>query len=326
MISQRIWDRFRRALVGGLALVTAGSFFNESAWWLDLLADFKTQFVVVAALLLAAAAARRRWKEAALALALLAVNGIPLAPYLAPAPANQTAMKAEGAAGIGQGTMKVIGFNLDVHNTDTVPTLDFLRLENADVVVLTEITEAWRKALEPLFDAYPHRFFGPLYYPPGYPPHTMGLFSKRPWVETGVEWSDATGRAYAVWARFPAASPSLTVAAVHLNNPLLMPLSYQQAEARALAAAVKRFDGPVVLAGDFNMTPFSHRWGTLLRKSNLRRPGGGLNATWPALLTPLGLSLDHILVGNGIRRASMRTGPRLGSDHLPVVGTFDLGE
>ena len=326
MISRRTWDRFRRALVGGLALVTAGSFFNETAWWLDLLADFKTQFALLATLLFLAAAARRRWKEAALVLALLAVNGIPLAPYLAPAPENQTAVKAEGAAGNGPVTMKVIGFNLDVHNTDTAPTLDFLRRENADVVVLSEITEAWRKALEPLSDIYPHRFFGPLYRPPGYPPHTMGLFSKRAWEETGVEWSDISSRAYAIWARFPAASPGLTVAGVHLNNPVLMPISYQQAEARALVAAVKRFDGPVVLAGDFNMTPFSHRLGTLLRKSNLRRPAGGLNATRPALLTPLGLSLDHILVGSGVRRAAMRTGPRLGSDHLPVVGTFDLGE
>jgi len=45
-----------------------------------------------------------------------------------------------------------------------------------------------------------------------------------------------------------------------------------------------------------------------------------------ALLTLLGLSLDHVLVGEEVSHASMRTGPRLGSDHLPVVGTFDLGK
>ena len=80
------------------------------------------------------------------------------------------------------------------------------------------------------------------------------------------------------------------------------------------------------IVGDFNMNPFSTRYETLLGKSGLRRADGGLNTTWPALMAPLGLSLDHVLIGKGIRNATMRTGPRLGSDHLPVVGTFDLGK
>jgi endonuclease/exonuclease/phosphatase (EEP) superfamily protein YafD len=89
---------------------------------------------------------------------------------------------------------------------------------------------------------------------------------------------------------------------------------------------VKRIKGPVVVAGDFNMTPFSTRFGTLLQEARLRRAKGGLNTTWPTQLTPMGFSLDHILVGKGIGSAVMRTGSRLGSDHLPVVGTFDLGK
>ena len=88
---------------------------------------------------------------------------------------------------------------------------------------------------------------------------------------------------------------------------------------------VNRFDGPVVLAGDFNMTPLSARFGVLLRNTELRRAEGGMNSSWPSLLTPIGLSLDHILVGNGIESAVMQTGRRLGSDHLPIVGRFDLG-
>ncbi len=140
-----------------------------------------------------------------------------------------------------------------------------------------------------------------------------------------MEVSDISSRTFAVWARFPAASPSLTVVGVHLSNPVYYPASHQRSEAVALASIVKRFDGPVVVTGDFNMTPFSARYGTLLGKTGLRRADGGLNATWPAMLTPLGLSLDHVLIGKGIRNATMRTGPWLGSDHLPVVGTFDLG-
>jgi len=303
------WDRFFWAFLVGLSLATIGSFFGHQAWWLDVLADFKTQSVIGAVLLFLAALATRRMKEAMLALALLVINGATLAPYL-----------AQGSEG--QATMKIVWFNINKQNFDTAPTLDFLRRETADVVVLAEATEIWQKAFEQLSSIYPHRFYGPTYQGPGDEPHGLGLLAKRAWVETGVEWSNLASRAFAVWARFPTASSNLTVAGVHMS----VSASHQRAETKALASMVKQFDGPVVVAGDFNMTPFSARYGNLLRTSNLRRATGGLNTTWPALLTPFGLSFDHVLVGDGVNHASMRTGPRLGSDHLPVVGIFDLGK
>ena len=281
--------------------------------WLDVLSDFKMHFVIGAALLFLLALASRRLKETVLAIALLGFNGVQLAPHLVPTPDNRAAMK-------------IVSFNLDMFNTDTASTLNFLRRETADVVVVYEVTPAWREALRQLSDIYPHRFYGPPQDHPLYPPFGMGLLAKRAWEETGTEKSDISSRNYAVWARFPSASPSLTVAGVHLSNPVYDPPSHHTSEAASLASLVKRFDGLVVLAGDFNMTPFSARYGTLLGKTRLRRAEGGLNTTWPAILTPLGLSLDHVMIGKGIGNATMRTGPRLGSDHLPVVGTFDLGD
>ena len=313
MTSWWTWDWVLRAFIVGLTLATIGSFFGDHAWWLDVFADFKTQSAIGALLLFFAALATRRMKEAVLTMALLVINGTTLAPYLALPPE-------------GQATMKIVGFNINNHNLDTAPTLDFLRRENADVVVVTEVNETWQKAFEQLSNVYPHRFYGPAYQGPRDEPHRIGLLAKRAWEESGVEWSNLTSRVFAVWVRFPAASPGLTVAGVHLLNPLLYPASHQREEAEALASVVKGFDGPVVVTGDFNMTPFSTRYENLLRKSKLRRASVGLNATWPSLLTPLGLSLDHVLVGEGVSHASMRTGPRLGSDHLPVVGTFDLGK
>lgn len=307
------WNRLLWGLLAGLALASTASFFGGSAWWLDILADFRVQYVASAALLAMVALASRRMKETVLALVLLGINGSQLVPHLTPASDSRAAMK-------------VVGFNLNALNTDVANTLDFLKRENADVVVVYEVTVAWQEALGQLSDIYPHRFYGPLHEPPGYPPFGMGLLAKWAWEKTGVEESDISSRTYAIWARFPAASPGLTVAGVHLSNPLYSPTIHQRAEAVALASVVKRFDGPVVVTGDFNMTPFSTRYGALLKKSGLRRADGGLNTTWPAILTPLGLSLDHVLIGKGIRNATMRTGPWLDSDHLPVIGTFDLGE
>ncbi|NQV82639.1 MAG: endonuclease/exonuclease/phosphatase family protein [Rhodospirillales bacterium] len=313
MVMPSWWNlsRLLQVLVGGLALATVGGFFGVYAWWLDVLADFRVQYALAAVVLFGACLAWRRKKEAVLALALLIPNG-------------WTVYTNWGDADDVSGALKIVSYNIYFKNLDIAPAFDFLRRENADVVVVTEATDVWRTAFKDLSDVYPHQFFGPLYKGVNDKPHRIGILAKRRWMKTGVEWSDASARAYAIWVRFPAASPSLTVAGVHLLNPILHPASFQKAENEALATLVKRFDGPVVVAGDFNMTPFSTRFGRLLKEADLRRATGGLNTTWPSLLTPLGLGLDHFLVSSKVKRAAMRVGPRLWSDHRPIVGTFDL--
>lgn len=314
MISWLTRKRLLRVLLAGLALATAGSFFGGLVWWLDLLADFRLHLALSGMVLFAAAQALRQRMDAGLALALVMLNAAILAPHISFPPEEMVRERA----------IKIVSFNVNNHNPDIASTLDFLRRENADIVVLTEVTDTLRDALKQLSDIYPHRFFSPLYVNPGHNPHRIGMLSKRAWADKGIEWSDVSSRAFAVWVRFPAASPGLTVTGVHLLNNVLVPVNKQEAEVRGLVSLINRFDGPVVVAGDFNMTPFSARFGNLLRKTVLSRAGGGLNATWPSQLTPLGLPIDHILVKGGVGSAVMRTGPRLGSDHLPLVGTFSL--
>ena len=179
-------------------------------------------------------------------------------------------------------------------------------------------------ALERLQDIYPNRFYSPPCRCPGDPPHSIGIFAKRAWRETGVQRVPSSNRAFMVWARFSSIYQDMTVAGVHLSDPITRPASHQQTEVNALIPAIKRFGGSVILVGDLNMTPFSARYSQMLRKSGLRRADGGLNPTWPAMLAPMALPLDHVLIGSEIRHAIMRAGPRLGSDHLPVVGVLDL--
>ncbi|NQU62454.1 MAG: endonuclease/exonuclease/phosphatase family protein [Rhodospirillales bacterium] len=306
--------RLLRLLLGGLALATGLSFLGPWAWLLDILADFRVPYAVAAACLLLAALILKRGPAMALAAVLLAINGFTLAPYF-------------DMASDDQAPLKVIHFNLNLHNKDTDATLDYLRRENADVVVVLEMTDAWRQALDTLSDIYAHRFFPPFCkcLNPKRLGLGIGILAKRAWEDAGVVNSEATNRTLAAWVRFPAASPSLTVAGVHMSAPFIQPAGYQEIEIDSLASMVKKINGPVIMAGDFNMTPFSARYGALLRKSGLRRAGGGLNASWPSVLAPLGLPIDHMLVGPGIARAVMQTGPQLGSDHLPVVGNFVLG-
>jgi len=293
------------------------------AWWLDVLADFQVQYVAVASALLMAALFMRRTKETLLALALLTVHGaalVPLVSQMVPVAAAPAPVLA------GSSAMKLVSFNLNFNNHQTAATIDFLRREDADVVTLMEVTENWRRALEQLKDIYPYRFYGPVCRCSDDPPHGDAMLSKRPWREVQAERSPLTGRPFAVWARFASAPSDIVVVGVHLINPLFHPLRHQLAEATHLAAVVRRHAGPLVVTGDFNMTPFSARYAVMLREAGLRRADGGIIASWPALLTPFGLPLDHILINAKVGDAVMQAGPRLGSDHLAMIAALGLNK
>lgn len=311
MISWWTWDRVLRTLVVGLTLATLGGFFGDQAWWLDVVADFKWQAFIAAAVLLLAAAATRRKAMALVSLLLLAANGVAVAPYL-------------GQTGDGPAAIKLLSYNVYNLNTEPAKPLEFIRRENADIVVLTELNAVWQNALITISDVYPHQFFGPPFTGPGDKPHRIGILSKRPWAETGIAWSDFSSRAFAIWARFPPSSSAMTVVAAHVLNPVVRPPTHQMAELGKLSTLIQGFDGPVMVVGDFNMTPFSTRYQSFLQGAGLRRADGGINASWPSYLSALGLSLDHIFISGKVGRATMRTGPRLGSDHLPILGSFDL--
>lgn len=311
MIVWLTWGRLIQVILSVLTLTTLTSFLGGWIWWLDIVADLRLQYAIGAGVMFLAAVVARRMKASALAVVLIGLNGFMVAPHITTAP--QAPAK-----------IKIVGFNLSDQNTDTAPILDFLRKEDADVLVLTEVTATWRKALEQLSDMYPHRFFGPPTKFPWEPPVSIGLFSKRAWKETGVERDEKSSWILAVWARFPDTSPGLTVTGVHLTNPVNPKGGNQVRDLETLVSTLKRFDGSVVVMGDFNMTPFSTRYRQLLRSTGLRRADGGLNSSWPALLGRWGLPIDHMLVGSGIRHAVMQVGPRLSSDHLPIIGKFDL--
>jgi endonuclease/exonuclease/phosphatase (EEP) superfamily protein YafD len=100
------------------------------------------------------------------------------------------------------------------------------------------------------------------------------------------------------------------------------------------AAAARKAGGPVILVGDFNATPYSPRFRTLLKEAGVRVAGprlfwpatwpvGGPLAAlpgWPALrgVVP-GLLIDHVLVSPRFAVAGFRRGPDIGADHYPLI-------
>lgn len=88
--------------------------------------------------------------------------------------------------------------------------------------------------------------------------------------------------------------------------------------------SVKR--SPVIVAGDFNATPFSPVFRKFLKISGLKdsRNGFGWQPTWPSFFPFLWIPIDHILVSPDVKVQHRETGYFIWSDHFPVIAELSL--
>jgi endonuclease/exonuclease/phosphatase (EEP) superfamily protein YafD len=239
------------------------------------------------------------------------------------APELIAALTAGRAAPTGQ-VIKVIQFNLWGSNADPVATAQWIAAQDADIVVVEEVIYGSAGIPQMVAKTYPYRTTCA-------PPQectTYILSKERPTAEGAYPSPDSEGKHSGAWARFGAGDRAFAVMGLHKLWPA--PPGPQQAQSRYFAKASNAFDrSSLIVAGDFNSTPWSfslRQQGALL---GLERRSRFL-FSWPVqpysrhkLLMPFSLMpIDHIFAGKDWRTVSVQLGPRLGSDHLPVVAVL----
>jgi endonuclease/exonuclease/phosphatase (EEP) superfamily protein YafD len=255
---------------------------------------------------------RRRLAIAAAGAAL--VNLATIVPIYFPAPPWQASAPASAH-------LRLVSLNVLGKNERYAEVISLLRRESADIVLLMEVQPHWLDSLESLRDEYPHQHvvsrrdnFG------------IALVSKAPYsdIQT-VEFGSA--ELPSVVATLTHGGQSFTLVGTHP----VPPGSHSSAAARneqlaAVGHFVKNQSGPVIVAGDLNLTDHSPFFGDLLRTGELAdsRQGIGIQASWAPRLPGLDLPLDHVLVSREWQVAARRVGPHLGSDHRPVIADLRL--
>ncbi|HEX9792741.1 MAG TPA: endonuclease/exonuclease/phosphatase family protein [Planctomycetota bacterium] len=195
-----------------------------------------------------------------------------------------------------------------------------LRASEADVVVLAEVGGPWLEALAFLEEDLPYTFARPRDDDFG-----LALFSRWPLLEAEALLLDGKVPTLSVLVDTPAGP--LRVFGTHAPPPHWRPLRHAR-QLEELATVVAASPEPVVVAGDFNATPWSPRLRQLLRRTGLRRSGAGHGylATWAPRWFPVtALPIDHVLVRGPIEARGFATGPRQGSDHRSVSADLSLG-
>ena len=304
-------------------LIVAGLLFGAgftllgllARWWpaLDIVNNGLLFVVAGSILLLGLAALARDWRLIASAAALAAINIMLVVAALPGA--------AAPAAPDSPRFLRVVTFNLWRGNDRMDEVAKFLATTDADAVVLQEATTDHGALLRQALHAH---------YPFSLGDWGIVILSKHPILAEGrvdrpgyPPWISLMIR----WARIEVNGTTFELAGVHLTRPFYPEL--QQQEIAALIAFVQSRDLPIVMAGDFNMSPWTEKLGRFERSSGLKRYNTS-HLTWPmqeggVAVLPL-VAIDNVFASPQFARIKAVAGPRLGSDHRPVIADLALVE
>jgi endonuclease/exonuclease/phosphatase (EEP) superfamily protein YafD len=206
--------------------------------------------------------------------------------------------------------LRIVTLNTWANKAQVDAIVRFIEQTEADIILLQEIDRKDRAAiLARLQPIYPQVFFDQR------PQRSPAILSKQPWLETGV-LKATNNRVVAVWARFEQGGRAFEVASVHTGNPFKP--EAQATDIDRLIEFVRNRRGPVILGGDFNLTPFSWKLTKLAQLTGLKW-AQVFSASWPANRFVPVVLLDHVLLKGPLALVKVETGSSVGSDHLPVI-------
>lgn len=124
-----------------------------------------------------------------------------------------------------------------------------------------------------------------------------------------------------------------TVISVYNAHPV-PPVSYEHTTQRNsdidfIASLIQKDSNHnIIVAGDFNITPYSPQFKKLLKKTNLLNQYNSMLPvpSWPSPFFDylFQIPIDHILHKGDLHLIEKRRGPSMGSDHYPLIATFAI--
>jgi endonuclease/exonuclease/phosphatase (EEP) superfamily protein YafD len=304
-------------LVEIVAWMAAAGFlsgFLGKIWWIfDLCSHFRVQYAGTLFLCTAFFAVTRRKKPALTCLPVAMGITLMLMPWFPSSPALPT----------GAQRFKIISFNVNTANSRHHEVRDYLLKQDADFVFLMEVNEDWLNDLQDLERKYPFHLKSPRDDNFG-----VAVYSRLPLAGEGlVEFGPA--EIPAVDLRTEVLGATYRLVGIHT----LPPISAQHFQMRneeliSFAKSAASSEVPSILFGDFNLTPFSPWFATILRTSKLSNTAAGriCSPTWMRIFPPFALPIDQCLIPSTLALAERSIGPSCGSDHNALVITLGLAK
>lgn len=278
--------------------------------YIELFSHFRLQYLVASLLLLLVFAIKRRATYSLLLVVALTIN----AAYVLPC-------YSDSAKVTGDTRLKFLYANVRSKNRDHERLIDLINSEQPDFIFLQEISTHWLAALQPLHADYPFSYsaarednFG------------IAMWSRLPLASATHVDSPPLGYPTIV-ARTLMGDTDLMLISTHPMIPLGRDnFDARNAQLQSVSEIVAHASGEVMLLGDLNASVWDRHFRRFEGSTGLRsaRRGNGVLPTWPTFMPVAMIPIDHVLVSSGIGIADIKTGPRIGSDHLPLIITVVL--
>lgn len=296
---------YLRYAVIGLTLATVlGQLVGAHFFFFELLSHFSLQYAVVGAVLAGWLAWRKQWAWAGLGLACVGWHMALILPWLLSEKPTQPVQKAD---------LRVLHANVLFTRTDMSKTIRFVQQQQADIVVLQEITvghipQVWA-ALRSEFQ------YRDTIWSKGFC-HIMVL------SRTPIQIDTAARAMKVIHLTTAVRGHSFDLFTVHPRTPIWYPwFQSRNAQLTYVAERLARTKGPAILIGDFNISVFSPIYRSLFSEKKAItacRSGFGLQPTWPRFLPPAYIPIDHAFVNSGFVTTQFAALDQPESDHKAV--------
>jgi endonuclease/exonuclease/phosphatase (EEP) superfamily protein YafD len=251
------------------------------------------------------------WRRAILFALLVAVSVAEGGYFIYRQQADRMAL----ASAAGGPMLRVLSFNILGHNESNGAAIaDFIETSGADVAVVMESAPLFPH-LESLAQVFRGRAGCDLE-----ATCDLMLLTREPLQEVAFQSLGPFWRNRLVTARTTVNGAEIGIVGVHMVKPYFDAASI--GEAHRLRRVLDGFDGPLVVAGDFNAAPWSDNIEWLMRNAGLV-PGPGYPATWPVELGPLGVPIDNVFTRAPLFVEAIEAlGDAMGSNHRGLVANI----
>lgn len=300
-----------------LAVVSLAAFLGRWVWWLDVLANFRAQYVVALAVLGLVIMMSKWRKTGYVVLGVALVNLIVVLPLYIGSPAE---------ASVDVSSMRVMSFNLLSTNESYSDVVEYIETIEPDLVMLHEASRPWEVAMESAELEYEiirprsdNLIFGTL------------VLVRADDVEA-ISYGFASSSPRAVELNYTPEGWTTPISV--LGTHALAPTDEERADLRNAQIGfaggwASEQTGAFFVVGDFNATPWSWPFRRLMGSAELlnSQSGFGLQPSFSAETNLLlRVPIDHLIHSPALEVIDRQLGPALGSDHFPLVVDLQLDE
>lgn len=260
---------------------------------------------------------RSRWYQISITLLVIVALGInlwTLVPFYTAKPPVSASQVTH--------PFKILHINVLGVNRDAAAVEALIRQTRPDILTLAEYNAWWQEQLKQ--SGVLDRFTSAYVVKYG----NDGVYSTIPFQDVRVDYIKP-GKDPTTQVHFKLGNELVTLLVVHPRPPV-KPNGYERNH-NQFACWEKhwvQYGKNVLLIGDLNNSPWSNTFRHFIEVTGLHdsQNGFGVQPSWPVLIPEHGITgliplipIDHVLHSDRFVVLSRKTGPRVGSDHLPVI-------